>query len=269
LPTPWRRLFPALALFLAAALPASALTFAVLGDNRPHKALDPQPEVFRRIVKEVNQVPVEFSVELGDKVLGSRVPSIRDRQYRDFLAVARGLEAPLHYTVGNHDLSGDYARIFGARYYSFDADDSHFIVLDAYQPGQTLRIAGKQYAWLERDLAAHKDARHTFVFTHAPLWPKLRHVGSSLDRYPKDRDRLAALLRRYGVKLVFVGHNHFYRRDEVGGITQFTSGGAGAELYLPAAQGGFHHFLVVQVAGPRVMVTLHRLGAAPKVVYDR
>jgi len=257
----------AAACLAAAALPGFSLTFAVFGDNRPHEAGDPQPVVFGRIIQEVNRVPgLDLAVELGDKVLGSANAAVMARQYRDFQWVVSKLAVPLHYTVGNHDLGPtSYTAAFGHRYYSFDAQGCHFVVLDAYQPGAILRITGAQYHWLEQDLAAHRGAAHTFVFLHPPLWPRYSHVGSSLDRYPKDRDRLAALLARHGVKLVFVGHNHCYDLLRHGSITQFTSGGAGAELYR--SPGRFHHFLVVKVEGPAVTVTLHRVGAAPQVVY--
>lgn len=260
----------ALLLIALAAGCGQALTFAVVGDNRPHGANDPQPAAFKQIIGQINAQRPAFAVELGDKVLGSRSAATMRRQFADFKTAVKALEPPLHYTVGNHDVGPvDYEDTFGPRYHSFDAEECHFVVLDSYQPGETLRIGGAQWVWLQNDLAAHKGATHTFVFLHAPLWPKYMHIGSSMDAHPKDRDRLAALLKKYGVKEIFVGHNHFYDLDRSRAIAQFNSGGGGAELYRSTPQARIHHFLLVKVEGPVVTVELHPLGKPAKVVYRR
>ena len=38
---------------------------------------------------------------------------------------------------------------------------------------------------------------------------------------------------RYGVAVVFAGHNHYYARAEVDGVEHVTTGGGGAPLYAP------------------------------------
>ena len=48
------------------------------------------------------------------------------------------------------------------------------------------------------------------------------------------RNALEPLFNRYGVQVVFSGHNHFYQRSEViNGTVYVTSAGAGAPLYSP------------------------------------
>ena len=51
--------------------------------------------------------------------------------------------------------------------------------------------------WLEKELEKAKNSDFIFVFVHEPLYPVGGHIGSSLDRYPEERDKLANLLRKY------------------------------------------------------------------------
>ena len=56
--------------------------------------------------------------------------------------------------------------------------------------------------------------------------------GDSLDKYPKERDRLAgALCEVQGRCMVFTGHEHLYQRKTVDGITHVITGGGGAPMY--------------------------------------
>jgi hypothetical protein len=46
---------------------------------------------------------------------------------------------------------------------------------------------------------------------------------------------LQPLFAQYGVSIVFAGHNHYYARASVNGITHLTMGGGGAPSYSPAS----------------------------------
>ena len=67
--------------------------------------------------------------------------------------------------------------------------------------------------------------------------------------------------------IVFSGHVHNYERHAHGGVTYFVSGGGGAHAYPVerAADDPFqskevnYHYLVIEVDGQKVKVTMHRL----------
>ena len=46
---------------------------------------------------------------------------------------------------------------------------------------------------------------------------------------------LQPLFVQYGVSLVLSGHNHYYARASMNGVTHLTVGGGGAPLFAPAS----------------------------------
>ena len=68
----------------------------------------------------------------------------------------------------------------------------------------------EQIEWLENDLAEHQDAEWKFVFLHKPPF------SSGGQYYVKDRIKLKEILvpifDRFGVEMVFAGHDHNYER---------------------------------------------------------
>jgi len=124
------------------------------------------------------------------------------------------------------------------------------------QSGITLFLTANWY-----ELQAAKDSDFIFVFVHEPLYPTLA-IHASLDRNPGDRDRLADMLGKYKEKLVvFCGHEHCYIKKSINGLTQIVSGGAGAPLYAPPANGGFYHYIHVTVRDKQLHMALIKLGA--------
>jgi 3',5'-cyclic AMP phosphodiesterase CpdA len=179
--------------------------------------------------------------------------------------MSKPVTATYFLAVGNHDA---YAKVPQSEkiykqqvdlpgnelYYSFTAGNSLCIVLDSYIAGEERKITGEQLAWLEGVLA-NSNRKHVFVFFHHPLYTdpaKGHHANDSLDKYPENRDRLVALLKRSKVDAVFAGHEHYYQRRTVDGILHVISGGGGAPMYDREEDGGFCHFIRVMVDGDRV-----------------
>jgi 3',5'-cyclic AMP phosphodiesterase CpdA len=182
-----------------------------------------------------------------------------------FWSLSRAVTVPYFLTVGNHDV---HPKVPGSEetyraqvdlpgnelYYSFVAGGALFMVLDSSIKGEDKKITGEQLRWLEGILAGSKQ-KLRFVFVHHPFFPekgKGKHHGNSLDRYKDERDRLHALFKKYGVTMVFAGHEHLYLRKIVDGIPYVITGGGGAPLYADDADGGFHHFVVMTVDGDSV-----------------
>ncbi|HVT57339.1 MAG TPA: metallophosphoesterase [Thermoanaerobaculia bacterium] len=195
--------------------------------------------------------------------------------------------------VPNATMQQWYAATIGPPYSAFSFGNSRFILLDTEEspPAGTQRAPGApaeggktldpgyvsaaQLALLKGDLDANRDKAHVFIFMHHPIKPKDPKAG--LD--PHSAKQLTDLFSGYpNVSYVLAAHEHLYfnpqdpanvatvpsRTDPAGPPTYLVSGGAGAPLnkHTPPAQGGFHHYLVFQVAGNQVGVTLVNLDAA-------
>jgi hypothetical protein len=174
-----------------------------------------------------------FVISLGDHVLHPNPTA-----WASYAAQTDRIQGNACYwvTMGNHDVGGtSMADWFewpgeGTRnYYSFDYGNCHFVVLDAYDGGDN-KLGAAQLAWLNADLVA-ATAKHRFVCVHPPLFPTGSHIGSSLDVNTTLRNSLWQLFENRSVEAVFVAHEHFYYRLQIGSIPQITTGGGGAPRY--------------------------------------
>jgi 3',5'-cyclic AMP phosphodiesterase CpdA len=230
--------------------------FIVMGDNRSGD------DIYRKIVALAVERKPDFVVNTGDVIA---TPGNKGEWTR-FWAMSRPITVPYFLTVGNHDANPrlwysentfkEQVDLPGNElYYSFNAGNSLFVVLDSYQDDQERRITGKQLTWLE-SILLNSDKVHKFVFLHHPLYTdpeKGSHAGDCLDEYPKDRDRLEALFVKAKVDAVFAGHEHIYQRKTIDGVAHIITGGGGAPLVGSEEEGGFHHFVKVTVDGGRVI----------------
>ena len=109
-----------------------------------------------------------------------------------------------------------------------------------------------QLRWLEEDLKTasaakkvilvgmHKGLAHNPVTNHA-----MDEDGAAAS---KDSDTALAYFRKYKAT-VFVSHSHMYAAYNQDGVEVRLTGGLGAPLVkgLGPSEGGFHHFLLVDV----------------------
>jgi hypothetical protein len=135
---------------------------------------------------------------------------------------------------GNHESGATYWKRYwpepfqsSGLYWSFDYGPMHVVFLDqytSYTPGSA------QYNWLKADLAASTKT-WKFVAFHEPGWSA---AGGHSNNTTVQQD-LQSLFTQYGVSIVFAGHNHYYARASVSGVTHLTMGGGGAPSYTPAS----------------------------------
>ncbi len=160
--------------------------------------------------------------------------------------------------MGNHDGNGilfqkyfpyPYVR---QSYWSFDYGPAHIAMLDQYSP---YRSGSDQYNWLKNDLET-SDKTWKFIVLHQPGW------SASENTMITQRD-IVPLAEEYGVALVFGGHNHYYARAEVNGVTHLTVGGGGAPLYSPNPNAenvlvsrSVHSFAEIQIHGQQLDCTV-------------
>jgi 3',5'-cyclic AMP phosphodiesterase CpdA len=229
-----------------------SFTFAIIGDTRSGG------KDYSNLVKRAMTYRPDFMINTGDMV-----SSPTENSWADFRKLSEPVTVPYFLTVGNHDVNDpDSEKLYKEEvdlpgnelYYSFTTGDSLFVFLDSNIPGRERKITGEQYRWLEEVLSTSLK-KHQFIFIHHPLYPdreKGHHYGGSLDKYPEERDRLAALLVKYKSDAIFVGHEHLYSKKTADGVMHIITGGGGAGLYTSDDKGGFYHFILVTVDGKKV-----------------
>lgn len=236
------------------ALPGSALTFAVLGDNRSN------PAVFEQVLRRLDCDPgLAFAIDVGDLVeQGTR------EQFADFFKLLRStVRLPFLTAAGNHDMGKHrdltlYRKIFGPANYAFQLQDYYFIVFNDNPPDG---MDGAHLAWLERELRQSQSYKTRLVFLHVPLFDP--RGGENHHCLPEAAGRrLAALFHKYRVSHIFAGHIHSYFTGNWDGVPYTITAGAGAPLYGTDPQHFFYHYLTVTLRGDRVEIQVQRLPAA-------
>jgi predicted MPP superfamily phosphohydrolase len=226
-----------------------SLKFAVIGDNGTGK--EPQYEVAEQMRLIHQQFPYDLVLMLGDNFYGSQKPADLEkkfeRPYKPLLDAGVIFQAAL----GNHDdvATIDYPPINmqGRRYYTYVRRHVRFVVLD------TNVLDAAQLTWAETTLQQSTEAWKIAYFHH-PLYGNAGRHGSNVDL----RVLLEPLLVKYGVHVVFSGHDHVYERlKPQRGIHYFVAG-SGGQLRKSDLQksditaAGFDQdqtFVLVEIAG--------------------
>lgn len=243
---------------------AATVRFLVLGDYGAGR------QAQYRVRDELAKHAAPLLITTGDNAY----PSGTHEQFQtNVFGVYRALfaTAAVYPTPGNHDYrTGDAAPYLAnfvlpeqalraqdnERYYSFDWGPVHFVALDSERMLDEASAARSDdmLDWLEADLKA--NARPWAVaYFHRPPYSVSSHKGSE-----QVVSKIVPLLEKYGVQLVFNGHNHSYERYHPlrggkaveGGVTYVTTGGGGAHRYdigqspLLAAGSDHYHFVSAQ-----------------------
>jgi predicted MPP superfamily phosphohydrolase len=198
---------------------AGTVKFAVIGDNGTGDAA--QYQLAEQMVRFRRQFSFDLVLMLGDNFYGAQRPADLvlkfDRPYKLLLDAGVRFQAAL----GNHDepdvVNYPPLSMDGQRYYSFVRGNVRFFVLD------TNSLDPRQLQWMERALQDSRDDWKIAYFHH-PLYSNAGRHGASVDI----RLLLEPLLTKYGVNVVFSGHDHVYERIKPQkGITYFVCGSGG------------------------------------------
>ncbi len=167
--------------------------------------------------------------------------------------------APFFPTLGNHDDHHyKYYQCFDylehKNNYSFLYGPFQFISFDSSSE-RDLSLA--QLQWLEAEL---KDSNKPYkiIFTHCPLFMSWYDDNASKDL----RDKIASILEKYQVKVVFSGHAHVYDHIEKEKVHYVVSGGGGG-YQIARSKSPFMaplHFLKVDVKAHNLTVTAIKPG---------
>jgi predicted phosphodiesterase len=192
--------------------------FAVLGDTGTGDK--PQYEIGRRLEEYYKRANFTFTIMVGDNIYGSERP--QDFQKKFELPYKPLLDAGVTFyaALGNHDDPNQrFYKPFnmnGERFYTFTKGNIEFFVLDSNYMDR------KQLDWFERALKESKSDWKMAYFHH-PLYSSGEAHGSEADL----RTLLEPLFVKYGMDVVFAGHEHFYERVKPQkGIYYFTCGGS-------------------------------------------
>ena len=237
-----------------------AVRFAVIGDNGTGD--QPEFDVARQMVAYRAQMPFDFVLMLGDNLFGR--PSAGEfndafaRPYKPLLDAG----VRFHAILGNHDAPDN--RLYplfgmdGQRYYTWARENTRFFGVD------TNRLDDAQMVWLENALKRSLE-RWKIVYFHHAIYSGGKRHGSNIEL----RVRLEPLFVRYGVNVVFSGHDHIYQRFKPQkGITYFVEGASGklrkginASAESAAAFDQDQSFMLVEIAGSELTFrTITRTG---------
>ena len=198
---------------------SGSVKFGVIGDNGTGER--PQYEVGQQMFKSHAAFPYDFVIMLGDNMYGGQQPSDFVRKFEQPYAPLLAAGVKFQASLGNHDRPQNVSypgfNMNGQRYYSFVRGNVRFLALDS-----TLMDA-KQVAWIEATLQSAKE-EWKVCFFHHPLYSNADRHGASVDL----RLRLEPIFQKFGVDVVFSGHDHVYERiHPQKGIVYFVSGAAG------------------------------------------
>ena len=198
----------------------NSVRFAAIGDSGTGDAA--QYQVGRQMALARQAFPFDFVIMLGDNIYGGSGPKDYERKFE--LPYKPLLDAGVKFyaSLGNHDNPNERLyKLFnmnGANYYSFKKGNARFFVLDSDY------MDAKQLEWLENELRGAGDKDWKICFFHHPLYSSGKTHGSSIEL----RSLLEPLFVKYGVNVVFSGHDHIYERiHPQKGIYYFTEGSSG------------------------------------------
>ena len=180
----------------------------------------PQYQVGERLTDSRSVFPFEFVLMLGDNIYGSERPDDFVKKFERPYKALLDQKILFYASLGNHDDPNQrFYKPFnmdGKRFYTFEKDDVRFFALDSNYMDQA------QLEWIEKELSGSKNT-WKIAFFHHPLYSSGARHGSEVDL----RELLEPLFLKYGVSVVFSGHEHFYERlKPQNGITYITNGGA-------------------------------------------
>ncbi len=227
-----------------------SLRMAVIGDCGT--GARPQYEVGAMLGSFHGKFPFTLVLMLGDNLYGGAKPRDFENKFERPYKMLLDAGVKFYAALGTHDDPRERSykafHMNGATFYTFRPSES--VEVFALDSGHMDR---NQLEWLEQALK-NSVGNWKICFFHHPLYSSGRTHGSSV----RLRERLEPLFVKYGVSVVFSGHDHIYERIKPQkGIYYFVSGAAGklrrgdiASTDLTAK--GFdrdNHFLLLEIAG--------------------
>jgi hypothetical protein len=222
--------------------------FLVIGDNGTGDAME--YDVAKQAIRFHQKFKFTFAIMLGDNLYGGERPQDFAKKFEIPYKALLDDNVEFYATLGNHDDPNQryykWFRMGGERYHTYKKGNIRFFVIDSNY------LDPDQVAWLDKELAA-SGSDWKIAYFHHPLYTTAAR-GPEIEL----RKVLEPMFVKYGVSVVFSGHEHIYERmAPQKGIQYFTEGG-GAKLREGdthpgvLTQVGFatdRSFMLVEVAG--------------------
>jgi 3',5'-cyclic AMP phosphodiesterase CpdA len=205
---------------LALPLKPDSVRFAAIGDMGTGKK--PQYELADQMIAYRRLLPFEFVIALGDNIYGGHDPSDYETKFERPYKLLLDAGVTFYAVLGNHDTPNErFYKLFnmnGQKYYTYKKSNIRFFALDSnYMDPQ-------QLAWLEKELQ-NSGSDWKICYFHHPLYSSAAFHGSATEL----RTLLEPLFVKYGVQVVFAGHEHVYERVKPQkGTYYFTEGASGS-----------------------------------------
>jgi hypothetical protein len=195
-----------------------SVKFLVIGDSGTGDRA--QTETAAQMWKAHAIFPFEFAIMLGDNLYGSERPQDFVAKFERPFKPMLDANIPFYAALGNHDDPNQrFYKNFGMggkRFYTFQKKDVRFFALDSNYMDKD------QQKWLDEELSK-SDAKWKIAYFHHPIYSSGGRHGSEVDL----RTIVEPMFMKYGLNVVFAGHEHFYERlKPQHGINYFTAGGS-------------------------------------------
>jgi len=244
-------------------LKSNSVRFAAIGDMGTGDTA--QYEVAQRMLGARQGFPFDFVIMLGDNIYGGSSPNDFEKKFAVPYKPLLDAGVKFYAALGNHDNPNErFYKLFnmnGATYYTFKRGNVRFFVLDSNY------MDPKQLTWLEAQLKDAGSGDWKICYFHHPLYSSGRAHGPASDL----RLLLEPLFVKYGVNVVFAGHEHVYEHIQPQkGIYYLTEGASGQLRYgnlnkTEITSKGFdtdRTFMLIEIAGNEMYFqTISRAGA--------
>ena len=223
---------PASAQDLRLPLKGGSIRFAVIGDTGT--ASTAQYDVGKQMAAFRTKFAFDFVIMVGDNLYGGSASADDFKtKFEGPYASLLGSKVKFYAALGNHDNPSERNykdwNMGGQRFYTWRASPGGLGKIGS--PGVRFFALDSNYMdkpqldWVEAELKK-SSSEWKIAFFHHPLYSSGKTHGSSLDL----RSQLEPLFMKYGVSVVFTGHDHFYERVKVQNGIYYWVCGAGGSL---------------------------------------
>jgi predicted phosphodiesterase len=212
-------------------LKGGSIRFAVIGDTGT--ASTAQYDIAKQMAAFRTRFAFDFVIMVGDNLYGGSASADDFKtKFEGPYASLLGSKVKFYAALGNHDNPSERNykdwNMDGQRYYTWRASPGGLAKIGS--PGVRFFALDSNYMdkpqldWVESELKK-SSSEWKIAFFHHPLYSSGKTHGSSLDL----RSQLEPLFMKYGVTVVFTGHDHFYERVKPqNGIYHWVCGAGGS-----------------------------------------
>ena len=231
----------------------NSVRFVVIGDTGT--GTHQQHELADVMLRYRQAFPFEFVLMMGDNMYGTEKTVDYKAKFEDVYKPLLDQKVKFYATLGNHDDSNQrfyqFFNMDGQEYYKFSKGNISFYSLNSNYMDK------KQVDWLNEKLAADTSEWKVAYFHHPPYSSGAAHGSDT-----KLREVVEPIFLKYGVNVVFAGHEHFYERIKPQqGVYYFISGAGGklrdgnVKKDSPLTEKAFDSdmsFMLLEVAGDQM-----------------